>query len=121
MKLAVYMMAMLASAPALAADQPPAPTVMTVEGEQGFDVKCHVWPRGGDETVRFLDKSRPSLSVNGVWRLECEYKGSSRGPITISLKSPTLPCPFKDSSAEACTTTVRKGGVGSFEVREKRS
>lgn len=121
MQIGVFLVALLATAPVFAADQAPVPTVMTVSGEKGFDVKCHVWPRGSDESVRFLDNSRNSFSVNGVWRLECEYKGSSHGPITISLTSPTLPCPFKDASADACTTTVRKGGVGSFEVREKRS
>ena len=121
MKTGLLLVASLMTAPAFAADQVLAPTVLTVSGEQGFDVKCHVWPRGGDEAVRFLDKSRNTLSMNGVWRLECEYKGSSRGPITISLTSPTLPCPFKDASPDACVTTLRKGGVGSFEVREKRS
>lgn len=121
MKIGLFLVASLATAPAFAADQVSIPTVMTVSGEQGFDVKCHVWPRGGDESVRFLDKSRNSFSVNGVWRLECEYKGSPHGPITISLTSPTLPCPFKDATSDACITTLRKGGVGSFEVREKRS
>lgn len=121
MKLCLLTAATLVTTPAFAADPAPAPTVLTVTGEAGFDVKCHVWPRGGDEYVRFLDKSRNSLSANAAWRLECEYKDSSHGPVTITITSPNLPCPFKDASAEVCATTLRKNGVGSFEVREKRS
>lgn len=66
MKTGLFLMAVLATSPAFAADQMPALTVLTVSGEQGFDVKCHVWPRGGDKSVRFLVKSRNTLSVNGV-------------------------------------------------------
>lgn len=120
MKLLLMVAASLTTAPALAEDPAPAPTTLTVTGEPGFDVKCHVWPRGGNEYVRFLDRSRNTLSDNAAWRLACEYKGSSHGPVTITISSPNLPCPFKDAIADACAMTLRKNGVGSFEVREKR-
>jgi hypothetical protein len=120
MKLNVVMIAALVAAPALAADPAPSPTVMTITGERGYSVQCHVFPKGGDEYVRFFDGSRNSLSAGALRKLECEYKGSSHGPTTITITSPTLACPFKDASADACAITLRKSAVGSFEAKEKR-
>ena len=84
-------------------------------------MQCHVFPKGGDEYVRFLDDGRNSLATEALWKLECEYKGSSRGPTTITIRSDTLACPFKNASADACTVTLRKGGVGSFQAKEKQN
>ncbi len=120
MKLCVIAAASLVAAPVLAADQPGPPTVMTATGEPGATMQCHVFPKNGDEYVRFLDGGRPSLTAPGLRKLECEYKGSPRGPTTITINSPTLVCPFKDASAEACATTLRKGAVGSFSAKEKK-
>lgn len=116
----LLLVASLVAAPALAADPAPTPTVMTITGERGASMQCHVFPKGGDEYVRFFDSGRNSLSANGLRKLECEYKGSSHGPTTITINSPTLACPFKDASADACAITLRKSAVGSFEAKEKR-
>lgn len=120
MKLYLMLVASLIATPAVAADPAPAPTVMIVAGERGHSMQCHVFPKGGDEYVRFLDSDRTSLSAGALRKLQCEYKGSPRGPTTITITSPTLACPFKDASADTCTTTLSKGAVGSFEAKEKR-
>ena len=119
MKSYLLLVASLVATPVCAAD--PTPTVMTITGEPGASMQCHVFPKNGDEYVRFLDSGRTSLSAPMLRKLECEYKGSSHGPSTITITSPTLSCPFKDAGADGCAITLRKGAVGSFEAKEKRS
>ncbi|RZL78526.1 hypothetical protein [Sphingomonas sp. CARO-RG-8B-R24-01] len=121
MKSHLLLAASLVAAPVFAADPAPTPTVMTITGEPGASMQCHVFPRNGDEYVRFLDNGRTSLSAPALRKLECEYKGSSHGPATITINSPTLACPFKGATADACAITLRKGAVGSFEAKEKRN
>lgn len=120
MKSHLLLAASLIAAPVFGADPAPTPTVMTVTGEPGASMQCHVFPKNGDEYVRFFDSSRNSLSVNALRKLECEYKGSARGSTTITISSPTLACPFKDAIGDVCATTLRKNAVGSFEAKEKR-
>lgn len=120
MKSHLLLVASLIATPVFAADSAPAPTVMTLSGEQGYSMQCHVMSKGGDDAVRFFDSGKNSLSAVALRKLECEYKGSTRGPTTITIISPTLACPFKDASADACAITLRKGAVGSFEAKEKR-
>ena len=120
MKSHLLLVASLVAAPVFAADPAPTPTVMTITGEPGASMQCHVFPKSGDEYVRFLDSGRTSLSAPTIRKLECEYKGSPRGPSTITINSPTLACPFKDASADACAITLGKGAVVSFEAKEKR-
>jgi hypothetical protein len=120
MKSHLLLAASLIAAPVFAADSAPTPTVMTVTGEPGASMQCHVFPKNGDEYVRFIDSGRTSVSAPMLRKLEREYKGSPRGPSTITINSPTLACPFKGASANACAITLRKGAVGSFEVKEKR-
>ncbi|MEG3176599.1 hypothetical protein U1872_10190 [Sphingomonas sp. RB3P16] len=121
MKPHLLLAASLVAAPVFAADPAPTLTVMTITGELGASMQCHVYPKSDGEYVRFLDSGRTSLSAPALRKLECEYKGSARGPSTITINSPTLACPFKDASADACAITLRKGAVGSFEAKEKRS
>lgn len=120
MKSHLLLAASLVSAPVFAAEPGPTPTVMTITGEPGASMQCHVFPKSDGEYVRFLDSGRTSLSAPMLRKLECEYKGSPRGPSTITINSPTLACPFKDASADACAITLRKGAVGSFAAKEKR-
>ncbi|USU07235.1 hypothetical protein NF700_00040 (plasmid) [Sphingomonadaceae bacterium OTU29MARTA1] len=121
MKSHLLLAASLVAAPVFAADSAPTPTVMTVTGEAGASMQCHVFPKNGDEYVRFIDSGRTSMSAPMLRKLDCEYKGSPHGPSTITINSPTLACPFKDASADACAITLRKGAVGSFEAKEKRN
>lgn len=120
MKVYPLLVAALFAAPAYA-DPSPAPTAITMTGEPGYEMQCHLFPRGGDENVRFLDAGRSSIAADGLYKLSCDYKGSPRGPTTITITSSTLPCPFKVASGDACATTLRKSAVGSFEVKEKRN
>lgn len=120
MKLYLLLLTSLITSPTLAADPGAPPTVMTITGDPGASMQCHVFPKDGDEYVRFLEVGRTSLSAANLRKLECEYKGSPRGPATITIKSATLDCPFKDASADACAITLRKGAVGSFDAKEKR-
>ena len=120
MKSHLLLVASLVAAPVFAADPAPIPTVMTITGEPGASMQCHVFPKSGDEYVRFLDCGRTSLSAPTLRRLECEYKGSPRGPSTITINSPTLACPFKNASADACAITLGKGAIVSFEAKGKR-
>lgn len=120
MKSHPLLVASLVAAPVFAAEPGPTPTLMTITGEPGASMQCHVFPKNDGEYVRFLDSGRTSLSAPMLRKLECEYKGSPRGPSTITINSPTLACPFKDASADTCAITLRKGAVGSFEAKEKR-
>ena len=113
--------AALVARPACAVDAPRNVSVLSATGDGHWEMICHVNTEGGDEMPRILDSSKSSMSVTGMWSGSCSFSKPGKMPLTISIESTTVACPFKAAAPDACKQTFDKGSAGSFDIKPKRA
>ncbi len=111
--------AALVAGPACAVGAPSDVSTVSATGEGNWEIICHVSTFGGDDTPRILSNGKSSLSLAGMRSASCSFHKPPKNPLTVTIESATLLCPFKSAAPDACKQTFEKGPAGSFEIKQK--
>lgn len=96
----------------------PAASVSTIsaKGDGGWEIICHVLRPRSEQVDRILNAGRTSFSDTELRKASCSVKNSSKTALVVSIAAPTMKCPFKSATPEACEQSFPKSASGSFEL-----
>ena len=111
--------ALAALSPAVVAAQPAElQGMLRTSGDGQYEVWCKITPTSGEESTRYLQPGRETLSLGRVRRASCTYKITSGQPLSVALTGADWACPFASASGTDCTQAFAKGS-GTFELKRK--